>query len=128
MLQLFQRRYLVLVKTAIRSLLLHKLRSLLTVLGLVFGVGSVVVMLAVAEGADRESALQLRALGVRNIYLKSVKPKKAAAPGAGMYFSFTSAYGFVQQDLKDLTDAFPTIAHVVPIPSHEKQDTDSRKN
>jgi putative ABC transport system permease protein len=37
----------------IENLLLHKLRSFLTMLGVVFGVGSVVAMLAVGEGASK---------------------------------------------------------------------------
>ena len=49
-----------LFNTAIRSLLLHRLRSLLTVLGLVFGVASVIIMLAVAEGASEEAQKQNR--------------------------------------------------------------------
>ncbi len=43
---------------SIRNLGLHKLRSFLTILGLVFGVASVIVMLAVAEGASAEAQRQ----------------------------------------------------------------------
>jgi len=39
------------IRMSLRSLLLHKLRSFLTILGLVFGVASVIIMLAIAEGA-----------------------------------------------------------------------------
>ena len=40
------------VQLGIKNLMLHKLRSCLTMLGLVFGVGSVIAMLAVGEGAS----------------------------------------------------------------------------
>ena len=40
------------IQLGIKNLLLHKLRSFLTMLGLVFGVGSVIAMLAVGEGAS----------------------------------------------------------------------------
>ena len=43
----------------IENLLMHKLRSLLTTLGIVFGVGSVVAMLSVGEGASKERALSV---------------------------------------------------------------------
>ena len=41
------------VQLGVKNLLLHKLRSLLTMLGVVFGVGSVIAMLAVGEGASK---------------------------------------------------------------------------
>ena len=56
-----------LFSVAIRSLLPHKLRSFLTVLGLIFGVASVIVMLAIAEGASLEAQRQIEMLGVQNI-------------------------------------------------------------
>ncbi|MDT8301265.1 MAG: ABC transporter permease, partial [Sedimentisphaerales bacterium] len=57
----------------IENLLLHKLRSFLTMLGVVFGVGSVVAMLSVGEGASAEALEQIRKLGSNNIIISSVK-------------------------------------------------------
>ncbi|NLZ60909.1 MAG: ABC transporter permease, partial [Lentisphaerae bacterium] len=48
------------IQLGVKNLLLHKLRSFLTMLGLVFGVGSVIAMLAVGEGASREALDQIR--------------------------------------------------------------------
>ena len=62
------------LQMAIRGVMMHKLRSMLTVLGLVFGVASVIVMLAVAEGASQQAQRQIAALGVNNIIVLSVKP------------------------------------------------------
>ena len=42
------------VRLGISSLLLHKLRSVLTTLGVLFGVSSVIAMLAIGEGASAE--------------------------------------------------------------------------
>jgi putative ABC transport system permease protein len=58
----------------IENLLLHKLRSFLTMLGVVFGVGSVVAMLSVGEGASQEALAQIRRLGSNNIIISSIKP------------------------------------------------------
>ena len=44
----------------IENLLLHKLRSFLTMLGVVFGVGSVMAMLSVGEGASRDALRRFR--------------------------------------------------------------------
>ena len=55
------------VHLAIKSLWLHRLRSLLTVLGIVFGVCSVIAMLAIGEGASFEAQEQIKNLGSQNI-------------------------------------------------------------
>jgi len=57
---------------AIRSLLQHKLRAALSVLGVICGVTAVLAMLSIGEGAKREALRQIEQLGTRNIYLKAV--------------------------------------------------------
>jgi putative ABC transport system permease protein len=52
-----------LVKTAGKSILRNKVRSLLTMLGIIIGVASVVVMVAVGEGAQAEVRQQIEAMG-----------------------------------------------------------------
>ena len=47
------------VQLGVKNLMLHKLRSFLTMLGLVFGVGSVIAMLAVGEGASEVALEQM---------------------------------------------------------------------
>ena len=59
---------------ALAAIRAHKLRSFLTTLGVVFGVGSVVSMLAVGEGASAQALEQIRKLGSNNILFNSVKP------------------------------------------------------
>ena len=62
------------VRLGVKSLWLHRLRSLLTALGIVFGVCSVIAMLAIGEGASFEAQEQIKNLGSQNIILRSVKP------------------------------------------------------
>ena len=71
------------LKLGMKSLLLHKLRSGLTVLGIVFGVAAVISMLAIAEGTSREAREQIRALGATNIIVRSVKPSDEAQATGG---------------------------------------------
>ena len=71
------------LKLGMKSLLLHKLRSGLTVLGIVFGVAAVISMLAIAEGTSREAQEQIRALGATNIIIRSVKPSDEAQASGG---------------------------------------------
>ena len=65
----------------IKSLWMHKLRSLLTAMGIVFGVCSVIAMLAIGEGASYEAQQQIKDLGSQNIILASVKPTDRKTSG-----------------------------------------------
>ena len=67
-----------LVRDGTRNLRRHKLRSTLTLLGVVFGVGAVVTMLAIGEGAQRTVLKEIEGLGLNNIILDSVQPPEAA--------------------------------------------------
>ena len=58
----------------IKSLLLHPLRSLLTVLGIFIGVASVIWLLAIGEGISRKAQEQIEGLGADNIIVRSIKP------------------------------------------------------
>jgi putative ABC transport system permease protein len=53
------------------SLLVHKLRSLLTMLGMIFGVGAVVAMLSITAGAQKEMLSYIDLLGVNNIIVEA---------------------------------------------------------
>ena len=53
------------------SLLVHKLRSLLTMLGMIFGVGAVVAMLSITAGAQKDILSSIDLLGVNNILLEA---------------------------------------------------------
>jgi ABC-type lipoprotein release transport system permease subunit len=64
------------VRLGLKSLLLHKLRSSLTTAGILFGVASVIAMLAVGEGASKETLQQYRDMGVTNVLVRSKKPEE----------------------------------------------------
>ena len=55
------------LQTGIKSLIRHKLRTLLTMLGVIFGVAAVISMMSIGEGARRASLEQIRLLGTNNI-------------------------------------------------------------
>src|ERR671915_599079 len=61
-------------RLAVKSLWLHRLRSLLTVLGIVFGVCSVIAMLAIGEGASSAAQEEIKKMGSANIIIRAVKP------------------------------------------------------
>lgn len=97
----------------IENLLLHKLRSFLTMLGVVFGVGSVVAMLSVGEGASKEALEQIRKLGSNNIIITSVK--SADDEAASTTHSHMSIYGLTYEDQLRVEETFSTIKETAPV-------------
>jgi len=77
-----------LLRVALRSLAVNKLRSALTMLGIVIGVGAVIVMIAVGAGAQARVEEQIRALG-SNLLL--IMPGSTTAGGVRMGFGSGSA-------------------------------------
>lgn len=65
-------KFKTLLRVAVRSLLQQKLRSFLSVLGVVCGVMAVVAMIAIGEGAKKETINEIEQLGTRNIYINAV--------------------------------------------------------
>ncbi|MDM8553115.1 ABC transporter permease [Desulfococcaceae bacterium HSG7] len=61
------------ILTATRSLLRHKLRSGLSILGIVCGVMAVLAMISIGEGAREEVLRQIELLGTKNIILKTIQ-------------------------------------------------------
>ena len=74
----------VLLRLGVRSLLLHELRSSLSILGVVFGVAAVVAMSSVGEGARRESLQQIAGLGIDSITVRGRRSAPGAPPEAGL--------------------------------------------
>ena len=97
----------------IKTIWLHKLRSFLTALGVVFGVASVVAMLAIGEGASHEAQEQIRKLGSQNIILHSVKPPDGQG-SSGESRSMISEYGITLRDIEQIRQTVPSIRVVVP--------------
>jgi len=71
-----------LLRFGLRSLLLHKLRSALSILGVVFGVAAVVAMSSVGEGARREALEQIGALGIDTLTVRA-RPSASNTAGPG---------------------------------------------
>ncbi len=92
---------------AMRNLTLHKLRVFLTMLGLIFGVSSVIAMLAIAEGASLEAQRQIADLGATNVIVQSKKPSDDVNPSKqqnneSFIFRFGVTYTGLRPDHLDL--------------------------
>ena len=97
----------------VKSLLLHPMRSLLTVLGIFIGVASVIWLLAIGEGISQEAQKQIEGLGADNIMVRSIKPQNPAESDGNT--SFILAYGLLREDYFKLIQTIPTIRSAIPI-------------
>jgi putative ABC transport system permease protein len=102
------------LRLALKSLWLHRLRSLLTVLGIVFGVCSVIAMLAIGEGASFEAQEQIKNLGSQNVILRSVKPPEEQKVTEKGSQSYVLQYGLTYTDAKSIRSTIPGVAVLVP--------------
>ena len=97
----------------IKSLWMHRLRSILTMLGIVFGVCSVVAMLAIGEGASREAQAAIAQLGSTNLIIETVKPPNEQT-NTGKTENL-STYGLTYTDAESIRNTIPDIEVAVPI-------------
>ena len=98
----------------LKSLWHRKLRSLLTILGVVFGVASVIAMLAIGEGASFEAQQRIKELGSHNIIIRSVKPPTDAGQVASRGMMAARKYGLLKRDLSRLK-GIPSVVEAVPV-------------
>ena len=99
-------------KLGLKSLVLHPMRSGLTVLGIFFGVVSVVWLLAIGEGISREAQARIEDLGAENVIVRSIKPPDS---GGATSTRTVDAFGVTRAEKELLETTIPTIGRVLPI-------------
>ncbi|OPZ08403.1 MAG: Macrolide export ATP-binding/permease protein MacB [candidate division BRC1 bacterium ADurb.BinA292] len=106
------------IRLGITNVRAHKLRSTLTVLGIVFGVCSVISMLAIGEGASQDVQAQIRSLGSQNVLVQSLKPPpNPNAQSENNSRSMVLEYGLTYLDAERISETIPGIQTLVPIKS-----------
>lgn len=105
--------------------MLHKLRSLLTALGIIIGVGAVVAIAAYGEGSKQAALADIKELGANNIILRSVRPPEATEQESeedGGFFGgedrgpTITPYGLTRVDLRRLdTPSIQPVEEMVPL-------------
>src|SRR4029079_11361454 len=95
----------------LKSLLLHPMRSLLTVLGIFIGVASVIWLLAIGEGISQEAQRQIEGLGGEHTIIRSIKPPSEVLSA----YNGPVAYGLTRDDFDLLVGTIPTITSPLPI-------------
>jgi putative ABC transport system permease protein len=105
-------------RLGVKNLRLHKLRSLLTALGIILGVAAVIVMVAIGEGGKQAAIEQLRKLGAQNILIRSERPPEGSAATGRVQRVLD--YGLRRSDLARV-QTLPGIAAIVPMRDTEQR-------
>lgn|SRR5690554_870206 len=96
------------IRLAIQGLIDHKVRSFLTMLGIIFGVASVITMLSIGEGAKREAIAKYQDLGVSNIIVREKSLSNTELENVRARFS----QGLSLQDAEAIREIVPGIEQI----------------
>ena len=100
-------------KLGAKSLWMHRLRSTLTTLGIVFGVCSVIAMLAIGEGASEAAQQAIAKLGSTNLIVETIRPPEEKTDTGNNQFILE--YGLRYDDAESIRNTIPDVQVVVPI-------------
>ncbi|GMV95798.1 MAG: ABC transporter permease [Phycisphaerae bacterium] len=100
-------------RLGLKNIHLHKLRSFLTTLGIICGVGAVICMLSIGEGASEAEMALIRLLGTQNIILTSVKPEEMSSTTDRR--TSLLEYGLTREDLTRIRETIPHVTRIVPL-------------
>ncbi len=95
---------------SIDALWAHKLRSFLTMLGVIFGVGAVIAMLSIGEGAKQEVLKQISILGINNIIVNAKIPDTKLSSDLGL----AKSPGLTIEDGRNIAQFKELVANIVP--------------
>jgi len=92
------------------SLVAHKLRTFLTMLGVIFGVGAVISMLSIGEGAKAEALEQISILGINNVIVNARPPDESMSSDQGL----ARSPGLTLADAENIATFSNLVANIVP--------------
>ncbi|BAJ02640.1 ABC transporter permease [Shewanella violacea] len=92
------------IKQAFDEMRHHKLRTALTLLGMIFGVGAVIAMLSVGEGAEREALKMIESMGVRNLVVNA-----RSTDGEALKSIREHSIGLSLRDVQSAKDTLPFV-------------------
>ncbi|MFD0998336.1 ABC transporter permease [Ohtaekwangia kribbensis] len=109
-------RILANLSIAIGAVISNKVRSLLTALGIIFGVAAVIAMLAIGNGAQREILDQIKLVGVNNIVIKPIVEQKEEKieEQTGQKDKKKFSPGLTMRDVSNIKQTIPGIASISP--------------
>ena len=109
-------KYLFNFHIAVESVLSNKFRSLLTALGIIFGVAAVIAMMAIGSGAQKEILEQIKLVGVNNIVITPIveQEEEVLAEETAAKEKPNFSPGLTLYDARSLEKIIPGITHLSP--------------
>jgi putative ABC transport system permease protein len=107
-------RYIHDIEIAVESILSNKLKSMLTALGIIFGVAAVIAMLAIGKGAKMEIMEQMKMVGVNNILINPVIPEKSNSTEEGEKQQKKFSRGLNMLDVEAIRQILPSVKRISP--------------
>jgi putative ABC transport system permease protein len=101
--------FLAILKIAIRALTRNKMRSLLTMLGIIIGVGAVIATVGLGQGAQQQVQDQIASMGTNLLYISSGSVNKG-----GIRLGGGATKTLVNDDMKAILEQVPTVNMVAP--------------
>jgi putative ABC transport system permease protein len=101
---------------AVDAVTSNKVRSLLTALGIIFGVAAVIAMLAIGNGAQQEILEQIKLVGVNNIVIKPVieQEEEKIQETAGTKEKKKFSPGLTLRDVESIATTVPGLTKISP--------------
>ena len=107
-------RYFHDIEIAVESIISNKLKSMLTALGIIFGVAAVIAMLAIGKGAKQEIMEQMKMVGVNNILINPVIPDKSSSAQEGEKQQKKFSRGLNLLDVDAIRETLPSVKRISP--------------
>jgi putative ABC transport system permease protein len=107
-------RFLLDITIALEAILANKVKTMLTALGIIFGVAAVITMLAIGNGAQQEILNQMKLVGVNNIIIQPLKPDPDAETISDENQNKKFSPGLTIKDVKGIKSVLPSVQEVCP--------------
>lgn len=107
-------RYFHDIEIAVESIVSNKLKSMLTALGIIFGVAAVIAMLAIGKGAKQEIMEQMKMVGVNNILINPIVQDNSSSSEEGEKQSKKFSRGLNMLDVEAIKETLPSVKRISP--------------
>lgn len=115
-------RYLEIIQVAMEAVFANRSRSILTALGIIFGVAAVIAMMAIGNGAQQEILEQMKMVGVNNIVISAKqelgkKSDEDESEGKSERKQYSPGLNIL--DARSIQEIIPTVVKVSPEVTYE---------
>jgi putative ABC transport system permease protein len=107
-------RYFHDIEIAVESIVSNKLKSMLTALGIIFGVAAVIAMLAIGKGAKQEIMEQMKMVGVNNILINPIVQDNSSSSEEGEKQTKKFSRGLNMLDVDAIRETLPSVKRISP--------------